>query len=232
MAEKARNFTHLHLHTEYSLLDGACRIEGLMQRVKALGQTAVAITDHGVMYGCVDFYKAAKKAGVKPIIGCEVYVATRTRFDKVNRIDGSNHLVLLCKNETGYKNLIKMVSVGFTEGFYNKPRVDHELLEEYHEGLICLSACLRAKSLRLYWQGIMKKPRILRGTMKICSAKETIILRYRTWAGRAAHGAAPAVRLSRETGIPLVAPTTPTILKKKIPGCSTFSFASNKQDGE
>ena len=103
MAEKARNFTHLHLHTEYSLLDGACRIEGLMQRVKALGQTAVAITDHGVMYGCVDFYKAAKKAGVKPIIGCEVYVATRTRFDKVNRIDGSNHLVLLCKNETGYK---------------------------------------------------------------------------------------------------------------------------------
>ena len=135
MAEKARNFTHLHLHTEYSLLDGACRIEGLMQRVKALGQTAVAITDHGVMYGCVDFYKAAKKAGVKPIIGCEVYVATRTRFDKVNRIDGSNHLVLLCKNETGYKNLIKMVSVGFTEGFYNKPRVDHELLEEYHEGL-------------------------------------------------------------------------------------------------
>ena len=142
MAEKARNFTHLHLHTEYSLLDGACRIEGLMQRVKALGQTAVAITDHGVMYGCVDFYKAAKKAGVKPIIGCEVYVATRTRFDKVNRIDGSNHLVLLCKNETGYKNLIKMVSVGFTEGFYNKPRVDHELLEEYHEGLICLSACL------------------------------------------------------------------------------------------
>ena len=105
MAEKARNFTHLHLHTEYSLLDGACRIEGLMQRVKALGQTAVAITDHGVMYGCVDFYKAAKKAGVKPIIGCEVYVATRTRFDKVNRIDGSNHLVLLCKNETGYKIL-------------------------------------------------------------------------------------------------------------------------------
>ena len=181
MAEKARNFTHLHLHTEYSLLDGACRIEGLMQRVKALGQTAVAITDHGVMYGCVDFYKAAKKAGVKPIIGCEVYVATRTRFDKVNRIDGSNHLVLLCKNETGYKNLIKMVSAGFTEGFYNKPRVDHELLEEYHEGLICLSACLAGENtLRLCWQGIMKKPRILRGTMKICSAKETIILRYRT----------------------------------------------------
>lgn len=171
MAEKARNFTHLHLHTEYSLLDGACRIEGLMQRVKALGQTAVAITDHGVMYGCVDFYKAAKKAGVKPIIGCEVYVATRTRFDKVNRIDGSNHLVLLCKNETGYKNLIKMVSAGFTEGFYNKPRVDHELLEEYHEGLICLSACLageipqallagdyeKAKNLARYYEDLFGK---------------------------------------------------------------------------
>ena len=142
MADKAIGFTHLHLHTEYSLLDGACRIDRLMDRVKALGQTAVAITDHGVMYGCVDFYKAAKKAGVKPIIGCEVYVATRSRLDKVSRIDGNNHLVLLCKNEQGYKNLIKMVSKGFTEGFYNKPRIDRELLEKYHDGLICLSACL------------------------------------------------------------------------------------------
>ncbi|MEG0179174.1 MAG: DNA polymerase III subunit alpha, partial [Oscillospiraceae bacterium] len=142
MSDKLHNFTHLHVHTEYSLLDGACRIDGLMQRVKALGQTAIAITDHGVMYGCVDFYKAAKKAGIKPIIGCEVYVATRTRFDKVNRIDGYNHLVLLCKNEQGYKNLIKLVSAGFTDGFYSKPRIDHALLEQYHEGLICLSACL------------------------------------------------------------------------------------------
>ncbi|MEG2923886.1 MAG: PHP domain-containing protein, partial [Oscillospiraceae bacterium] len=91
MSDKQNNFTHLHVHTEYSLLDGACRIDGLMERVKALGQTAVAITDHGVMYGCVDFYKAAKKAGIKPIIGCEVYVATRTRFDKVNRIDANRH---------------------------------------------------------------------------------------------------------------------------------------------
>ena len=129
MATEHRQFTHLHLHTEYSLLDGACRIEPLMERVKELGQTAVAITDHGVMYGCVDFYKAAKKAGIKPIIGCEVYVASRTRFDKVNRIDGSYHLVLLCKNETGYKNLIKLVSAGFIDGFYNKPRIDHALLE-------------------------------------------------------------------------------------------------------
>ena len=137
-----REFAHLHIHTEYSLLDGACRIDQLMDRVKECGQTAIACTDHGVMYGCVQFYKAAKKAGIKPIIGCEVYVATRTRFDKVNKIDGNNHLILLCKNETGYKNLIKMVSAAFTEGFYSKPRVDKQLLEQYHEGLICLSACL------------------------------------------------------------------------------------------
>ena len=143
MADK--QFTHLHVHTEYSLLDGACRIDRVFERVKELGQTSIAITDHGVMYGCVDFYKAAKKAGIKPIIGCEVYVANRSRFDKVNRIDGSNHLVLLCKNETGYKNLIKLVSSGCIEGFYAKPRVDKELLEQYHEGLICLSACLEGE---------------------------------------------------------------------------------------
>ena len=140
---KREDFVHLHLHTEFSLLDGACRIDRLMQRVKDLGQTAVAITDHGVMYGAVDFYRAAKKHGIKPIIGCEVYVAPRTRHDMVYRIDNSPyHLVLLCKNETGYKNLIKLVSRANSEGFYGKPRVDRELLEEYHEGLVCLSACL------------------------------------------------------------------------------------------
>ncbi|MBQ8610947.1 MAG: DNA polymerase III subunit alpha [Oscillospiraceae bacterium] len=142
MADTDRRFTHLHIHTEYSLLDGACRIDKLMQRVKELGQTAIAITDHGAMYGSVDFYKAAKKAGIKPIIGCEVYMATRTRFDKVHKLDGSNHLLLLCENETGYKNLIKLVSAGFVDGFYSKPRIDRELLEKHHEGLICLSACL------------------------------------------------------------------------------------------
>ncbi len=137
------DFVHLHLHTEYSLLDGACRIDRLMGRVKELGQTAVAITDHGVMYGCLDFYKAAKKNGIKPIIGCEVYVARRKRTDKVHRLDSSSyHLVLLCKNETGYKNLIKMISIANEDGFYVKPRVDRELLERYHEGLIALSACL------------------------------------------------------------------------------------------
>jgi len=136
-------FVHLHVHTEYSLLDGACRISSLFDRVKELGQTAVAITDHGVMYGAVDFYKAAKKAGIKPIIGCEVYVAARTRHDKVHGIDNDHaHLVLLCENETGYQNLIAMVSKAFTEGFYGKPRIDHELLQKHHEGLIALSACL------------------------------------------------------------------------------------------
>ena len=114
MSETKRQFTHLHVHTEYSLLDGACRIDRMFDRLKEMGQTAVAITDHGVMYGSIQFYDAAVAAGIKPIIGCEVYVATRTRFDKVNRVDGNNHLILLCKNETGYKNLIKMVSAGFS----------------------------------------------------------------------------------------------------------------------
>ena len=136
-------FVHLHLHTEYSLLDGACRINRLLDTAAARGDQAVAITDHGVMYGAVDFYKAAKKRGIKPIIGCEVYVAQRTRFDKIHELDAeSRHLVLLCENETGYQNLIAMVSQAWTEGFYSKPRVDFELLERHHEGLIALSACL------------------------------------------------------------------------------------------
>ena len=137
------SFTHLHLHTEYSLLDGACRIEQLVQRVKELGQDSVAITDHGVMYGVVDFYKACKAAGVKPIVGCEVYVAPRTRFDRVHELDSSpRHLVLLCRNETGYRNLSYMVSMSFLQGFYVKPRIDLELLSAHCDGLIALSACL------------------------------------------------------------------------------------------
>ena len=136
-------FAHLHVHTEYSLLDGACRIKNLMGRIKELGQTAVAITDHGAMYGVIDFYKAAKAAGIKPVIGCEVYVAPRGRRDRVHGIDNDNHhLVLLCENMTGYQNLCYMVSQAYLEGFYGKPRVDYELLEAYHEGIIALSACL------------------------------------------------------------------------------------------
>ena len=136
-------FTHLHLHTQFSLLDGACRPDRLIARAKELGMTSLAITDHGNMYGAVDFYRACKKEGIKPIIGCEVYVAPRTRFDKDKMLDKEyNHLILLVKNETGYKNLIKMVSLAFTEGFYFKPRIDRDLLEKYSEGLICLSACI------------------------------------------------------------------------------------------
>lgn len=136
-------FVHLHLHSEYSLLDGACRIGRLVETAAARGDTAVAVTDHGVMYGAVDFYKAAKQKGIKPILGCEVYVAQRTRLDRVHELDAENrHLVLLCENNTGYQNLIAMVSKSWTEGFYSKPRVDFELLEQHHEGLIALSACL------------------------------------------------------------------------------------------
>ncbi len=143
------SFVHLHLHTQYSLLDGACRFGQLFDAAKANGQTAVAITDHGNMFGAIEFYKEAKKHGIKPIIGCEVYVAVRSRHDKVHSIDSErHHLVLLCENERGYKNLIKMVSEAWTSGFYVKPRVDKELLEKYHEGIIALSGCLAGEIAR------------------------------------------------------------------------------------
>ena len=143
------SFAHLHVHSEYSLLDGACRIEPMLEKIKSMGQTSVALTDHGVMYGVVDFYKAAKARGLNPIIGCEVYVAPRSRFDKVHGIDNERyHLILLCKNNTGYKNLIKLVSEGWVNGFYTKPRVDKELLEQHHEGLIALSGCLAGEVAR------------------------------------------------------------------------------------
>ena len=201
-----RQFTHLHVHTEYSLLDGACRIDRLFDHLKAMGQTACAITDHGVMYGCVEFFDAAKAAGIKPIIGCEVYVATRTRFDKVNRIDGNNHLILLCKNEMGYKNLIKMVSAGFTEGFYSKPRIDKDLLEQHHEGLICLSACLageipqailagdyeRAKQAALYYRDLFGEGNYYIELQDHGLEEDQVVLPQ-------------LIRLARETGIPMVA---------------------------
>lgn len=140
---KKSDFVNLHVHTEYSLLDGACRIKNYIARAKELGQSAAAITDHGNMYGVIEFYNEAKQQGIKPIIGCEVYVARRTRFDREPKLDSSPyHLILLCENNIGYKNLVKLVSIANLEGFYNKPRVDTELLERYSDGLICLSACL------------------------------------------------------------------------------------------
>ncbi len=200
-------FVHLHLHTEYSLLDGACRIGRLMEAVRGQGQQAVAITDHGVMYGVIDFYRAAKKNGIKPIIGCEVYVARRTRFDRVHELDAEPyHLVLLCENNTGYQNLMALVSKAWIEGFYSKPRVDPELLEQHSEGLIALSACLAGQI-----------PREL-ASNDYAAAKETA-LRYEKIFGHGNfflelqdHGIreqklvnAQLLTLSKETGIPLVA---------------------------
>ena len=200
-------FAHLHVHTEYSLLDGACRIERLLDAAQQLGQDAVAITDHGCMYGVVDFYKAAKKRGIHPVIGCEVYVARRTRFDKIHELDkGSRHLVLLCENDTGYRNLIALVSKAWVEGFYTKPRVDLDLLRRHHEGLIALSACLAGEIPQA----------LLRGDFP--GAKEAALL-YREIFGAENfylelqdHGLPDQkrinpqlIRLSRETGIPLVA---------------------------
>ncbi len=135
-------YTHLHVHTEGSLLDGSAKIPELIARTKELGMTSIAITDHGAMFGVIDFYKEAKAQGIKPIIGCEVYVAKRTRFDKTSADARSYHLVLLAETNEGYQNLIKMVSLGYTEGFYRRPRVDYELLRKYNKGIIALGACL------------------------------------------------------------------------------------------
>ena len=216
MSETKRQFTHLHVHTEYSLLDGACRIDRMFDRLKEMGQTAVAITDHGVMYGSIQFYDAAVAAGIKPIIGCEVYVATRTRFDKVNRVDGNNHLILLCKNETGYKNLIKMVSAGFLEGFYSKPRIDKQLLEQHHEGLVCLSACLageipqailagdyaRARQAALYYNDLFGQGNYYIELQDHGLDEDRVVLPQ-------------LIRLSRETGIPLAATNDAHYIRKE-----------------
>ena len=150
-------FVHLHVHTEYSLLDGSNKIKEYVRRVKELGMDSAAITDHGVMYGVIDFYRAAKEAGIKPIIGCEVYVAPNSRFDReaTGGDDRYYHLVLLAENNTGYANLMKIVSRGFTEGFYYKPRVDMELLNQYHEGIIALSACLAGEVARNIQKGLV-----------------------------------------------------------------------------
>ena len=150
-------FTHLHVHTEYSLLDGMCRIPQLVERAKELGMDSLAITDHGVMYGAIEFYLAAKEGGIKPIIGCEVYVAPDSRFSR-NASDKNNyHLILLAKNQTGYRNLIQLTTKAHLEGFYYKPRVDKELLEQYHQGLIALSGCIGGEVPRLTLEGRLQE---------------------------------------------------------------------------
>lgn len=200
-------FTHLHLHTEYSLLDGACRINKLMERVASIGQNSVAITDHGVMYGVIDFYNAAKEKGIKPIIGCECYVASRSRHDKVHGIDNQRyHLVLLCQNETGYKNLIAMVSKAWTEGFYTKPRIDRELLLKHSEGLIALSGCLAGEVSSNLMRGDYNKAKEVALWYRDLFGEDRYYLEIQNHGLREQLEINPdLVRLSRETGIPLVA---------------------------
>ncbi len=211
-----QDFVHLHLHTEYSLLDGACRIDALMERIKSLGQSAVAITDHGVMYGCVDFYKAAKKAGLKPVIGCEVYVATRARFDKVKGMDGNNHLILLCKNETGYANLAKLVSAGFIDGFYSKPRVDAELLQRHHEGLICMSACLAGAVPQALLAGEYEHAKEIALWHRDLFGEGNYYIEIQDHGLPEQQQVLPGlVRISRETGIPLAATNDAHYLTKR-----------------
>ena len=199
-------FVHLHVHTEYSLLDGACRIDKIAEKAKALGQTALAVTDHGVMYGAVAFYKACLAAGIKPIIGCEVYVAPRNRSDKEHGRDNDyTHLVLLCKNETGYKNLCYLVSAAFTDGFYIKPRIDWALLHRHAEGLICLSGCLAGAIPQMLvkddYEGAKAKALELRALF----GPEDFYLEIQDHGlpeeKKAAQG---LIRLHKETGIPLV----------------------------
>ena len=201
------SFVHLHVHTEYSLLDGACRIKGLAKRVRELGQSAVAITDHGVMYGVIDFYRACKAEGVKPIIGCEVYVAARTRFDRTHEYDAeSRHLVLLCKNEIGYRNLSYMVSKAFTEGFYIKPRIDMELLRNHSEGLIALSACLAGEIPRRILNGDYAGAKAHALEMRDIFGSDNYYLEIQDQnLPEDAQVNAGIIRLHQETGIPLVA---------------------------
>lgn len=200
-------FTHLHLHTQYSLLDGACRLDTLLDRAKQLGQTSVAITDHGVMYGAVDFYKKAKAKGIKPIIGCEVYVAARTRHDKVHALDSERyHLVLLCKNNTGYENLIAMVSEAWTSGFYTKPRVDKELLQKYHEGIIALSACLAGEIPKALMRGDYDGAKETALWYKNVFGDGNYYLELQNHGLKEQMSIEPQlIKLSKETGIPLVA---------------------------
>ena len=211
------SFAHLHVHTEYSLLDGACRIRDLPKLVKSMGQTACAITDHGVMYGVVDFYRACKAEGIKPIIGCEVYVAPRTRFDKQHEFDSeARHLVLLCENEEGYRNLSYLVSMAHVEGFYIKPRIDLDLLREHSKGLIALSACLAGEIPRRLRNGDYNGAKEYALTLSEIFGPEHFYLELQD------HGIRDQaivnkgiLRLHEETGLPLVVTNDAHYLRKE-----------------
>jgi len=210
------SFVHLHVHSEYSLLDGACRVESMAEYAKNLGQTALAITDHGVMYGAVAFYKAAKKAGVKPIIGCEVYVAPRGMTDREYGPDSSySHLILLCKNETGYHNLCYLVSQGFLNGFYLKPRIDWRLLHEHAEGLICLSGCLAGEIQQKIIKGDYPGAKARALELEALFGADGFYLELQSHGIREERIAAEGlIRLHRETGIPLVLTNDAHYLKR------------------
>ena len=201
-------FTHLHVHTEYSLLDGSCKIKELTARAKELGMDSMAVTDHGVMYGVIDFYKAAKEAGIKPILGCEVYVAPNSRFDRetVSGEDRYYHLVLLAEDNQGYENLMKIVSKGFVDGFYYKPRVDYEVLAKYHQGVIALSACLAGEVQRYLTRGMYEEAVRAAGRYVDIFGQDNFFLELQD------HGLPDQklvnqglMRMSRETGLELVA---------------------------
>ena len=201
-------FTHLHVHTEYSLLDGSNKIKEYVKRVKELGMNSAAITDHGVMYGVIDFYRAAKEAGINPVIGCEVYVAPNSRFDKetTGGEERYHHLVLLAENNIGYANLVKIVSKGFTEGYYYRPRVDFEVLEKYHEGIIALSACLAGEVPRFIQKGMMAEAKECALKYKKCFGDGNYFLELQDHGipeQRSVNSALLA--MSRELDIPLVA---------------------------
>ncbi len=200
-------FTHLHVHTEYSLLDGSNKIKEYVKRVKELGMDSAAITDHGVMYGVIDFYKAAKEAGIKPVIGCEVYVAPNSRFDKetVGGEDRYYHLVLLAENNTGYQNLTKIVSRGFTEGYYYRPRVDMEVLQEFHEGIIALSACLAGEVQRYIQKGMIEEAKKTARKYEDCFGKGNFFLELQDHGIPAQKMVNTALlNISKELDIPLV----------------------------
>ena len=209
-------FVHLHIHSEFSLLDGANRIKDLPVRAKELGMDAIALTDHGVMYGAIDFYKACKKEGVKPIIGCEVYVAPRSRFDKEPNIDNRyNHLILLAKNQQGYKNLSKLVSIGFVDGYYYKPRIDLEVLEKYHEGLICLSACLAGAVNQALLNGQQEKAEEVALWHKKVFGEDYYIEIQNNGIKEQVLANQKLIQLARKLDIPLVATNDAHYLKKE-----------------
>ena len=209
-------FVHLHVHSEFSLLDGANRIKDLPVRAKELGMDAMAITDHGVMFGAIDFYKACKANGIKPIIGCEVYVAPRTRFDKEAELDGKyNHLILLAKNNEGYKNLSKLVSLSFTEGFYYKPRIDKEILEKYHENLICCSACLAGEVNQAILKNDMEEAKRVANWFKSIFGKDYYLEIQNNGVKEQVLVNQKLIQLSRELNIPLVATNDAHYLKRE-----------------